>query len=83
MTEYEFTDRIRMVIIPELEERIRRTAQEIRKSCVFTPDYKAGVRDNIWYGIDALKAMLDDFDAMNKALDEAEAAEELNKEGEK
>ena len=63
----EFTDRIRMEIVPELEARLTQTLKAIRKNDAFTRDYKAGVKDNLLCGVTLLNAILDDFDEAEKA----------------
>lgn len=70
MTEFEFTDRIRMEIVPELEARLNQTIKAIRKNDVFTRDYKAGVKDNVLCAVDLLNNILDDFDDAERALDD-------------
>jgi hypothetical protein len=65
----EFTDRIRMEIIPELEARLTLTKKVICKNNVFTRDYKAGVKDNLLCGVEILNSILDDFDEAEAACD--------------
>lgn len=65
----EFTDRIRMEIVPELETRLIQTQKAICKNDTFTRDYKAGVKDNLLCGVTFLNAILDDFDEAEKACD--------------
>lgn len=65
----EFTDRIRMEIVPELEARLNQTLKAIRKSDAFTRDYKAGAKDNLLCGVEVLKSILDDFDEAEAACD--------------
>lgn len=64
----DFTDRIRMEIVPELEARLLQTQKAICKNGVFTRDYKAGVKDNLFCGVTALNEILDDFDEAEQAL---------------
>ena len=66
----DFTDRVRMEVIPELEAQVRRTKKKYRDSTVFTRDYIAGVCDGMHYTIIHLNAILDAFDAVDRALDE-------------
>jgi hypothetical protein len=65
----EFTDRIRMEIVPELEARLTLTQKAICKNNVFTRDYKAGVKDNLLCGVEILNSILDDFDKAESACD--------------
>ena len=65
----EFTDRIRMEIIPELEKRLISMQKAICKNDVFTRDYKAGVKDNLLCTVTLLNEILDDFDEAEAALD--------------
>ena len=65
----EFTDRIRMEIVPELEARLLRTIKAICKNSTFTRDYKAGVKDNLLCGARFLNEILDDFDEAEQALE--------------
>ena len=66
----EFTDRIRMEIVPELEVRLKQTMKAIRRNDAFTRAYKAGVKDNLLCGVTVLNAILDDFDAAEKSLED-------------
>lgn len=65
----EFTDRIRMEVVPELESRLVLMQKAICKSSVFTRDYKAGVKDTLRSSIDLLNGILNDFDEEERACD--------------
>jgi len=66
----EFTDRIRMEIVPELEARLILMEKAIRKNDAFTRDYKAGVKDNLLCGVTLLNSILDDFDEAERELED-------------
>ena len=68
----DFTDRIRMEVIPELIARICLAKRYIDMGLRMpgTPNYRNRFKDGKRYVLDTLNAVLDDMDAAEKALAE-------------
>lgn len=68
----ELTDRVRMEIVPELEEKLKLTLKTIYINEAFTKEYKKGVRYGLLHCVMLLNEILDNIDEIEKSLDEME-----------